>query len=105
MTTTFNIVEAEPLHAKELVDAGWFVLDVRSDAEWAAGHVAGSTHMPLADVVAGVGSRVIEPVLLVTSDDGKGWRVAQYLKQEGIETANLVGGMFAWELAGLPVER
>jgi rhodanese-related sulfurtransferase len=103
--STFNIVEADPLHAQELIDAGWFVLDVRSDTEWAAGHVPHSTHMPLAEVVAGVGSRVIEPVLVVTSDDGKGWRVAQYLKQQGIEAANLVGGMFAWELAGLAVER
>ena len=103
--STFNIVEAEPLHAKELIDAGWFVLDVRSEAEWAAGRIPHSTHMLLAEVVAGVGSRVIEPVLVVTSDDGSGWRVAQYLKQEGIEAGNLVGGMFAWELAGLPVER
>jgi rhodanese-related sulfurtransferase len=103
--TTFNIVEAEPLHAKELIDAGWFVLDVRTDAEWAAGHVPNSTHMELAEVVAGVSSRVVEPVLVVTSEGGSGWRVAQYLKQEGIEAGNLVGGMFAWEVAGLPVER
>jgi len=102
---THEIVEAEPLHAQELIDAGWFVLDVRSDAEWAAGRVPHSTHMPLADVVSGVGSRVVEPVLVVTSDGGKGWRVAQYLKQEGIEAGNLVGGMSAWEVAGLPVER
>lgn len=103
--STYNIVEAEPLHAKELIDAGWFVLDVRTDAEWAAGHVPHSTHMALAEVVAGVSSRVVEPVLVVTSEGGNGWRVAQYLKQEGIEAGNLVGGMFAWEVAGLPVER
>jgi rhodanese-related sulfurtransferase len=102
---TYEVVEAQPLRAKELVDAGWFVLDVRTDAEWASGRLPGSTHMPLAEVVAGVGTRVIEPVLVVTSDGGKGWRVAYYLKQEGIEAANLVGGVFAWELAGLPVER
>jgi rhodanese-related sulfurtransferase len=102
---TYQIVEAEPLRAQELVEAGWFVLDVRTDEEWAQGRIPGSTHMLLADVVAGVGSRVVEPVLVVTSDGGKGWRVAQYLKQQGIEAANLVGGLFAWELAGLPVER
>jgi len=103
--TTFEIVDAEPLQARELIEAGWFVLDVRSDGEWAAGRIPHSTHMPLAEVVSGVGSRVIEPVLVVTSDGGKGWRVAQYLKQEGIEAGNLLGGMLAWELAGLPVER
>jgi rhodanese-related sulfurtransferase len=102
---TFPIVEATPQRAQELIGSGWFVLDVRTDAEWASGHIAGSTHMPLAEVVSGVGSRVIEPVLVVTEDGGKGWRVAQYLKQEGIEAGNLVGGLFAWEAAGLPVER
>ena len=93
------------MHAKELIEAGWFVLDARTDAEWAAGRIPHSIHMPLSGVVARVGTCVLEPVLVVTEDDGKGWRVAQYLKQEGIEAANLVGGVFAWELAGLPVER
>ena len=81
------------------------MLDVRTDAGWAAGRAPHSTHMPRDGVVSGVGSRVVEPVRVVTSEDGKGWRVAQYLKQEGIEAGNLLGGMLAWELAGLPVER
>ena len=46
-----------------------------------------------------------EGIAVATADGGKGWRVAQYLKQEGLEVGNLAGGMFAWELAGLPVER
>jgi rhodanese-related sulfurtransferase len=102
---TYTIVDAEPLQAKELVDAGWYVLDVRTDAEWAQGHLAGSHHVPLGEVVAGVGTRVPEPVLIVTEDGGKGWRVSRYLQQHGVEAANLVGGIFAWEAAGLPVER
>ena len=48
---------------------------------------------------------VPEPTLVVTEDGTKGARVAQYLKNQGIEVANLVGGLFAWEAAGLPVER
>ena len=55
--------------------------------------------------VAGLGTRVPEPVLIVTEDGGKGWRVSRYLQQHGVEAANLVGGIFAWEAAGLPVER
>ncbi|HEY0240996.1 MAG TPA: rhodanese-like domain-containing protein [Friedmanniella sp.] len=102
---TFPIVEAEPLQAQELIVAGWFVLDVRTDTEWAEGRIPGSTHMRLADVVAGVGTRVVEPILVVTADGGKGWRVAAYLKHQGIEAGNLVGGVFAWEAAGLLVER
>lgn len=100
---TYEIVEAGPQRAQELIEAGWFVLDVRTDAEWAEGRIPGSTHLPLGEVVSGVGSRVPEPTLVVT-EDGKG-RVAQYLRHQGIEVANLEGGFFAWEAAGLPVER
>ena len=100
---TYEIVEVAPQRAQELVEAGWFVLDVRSDAEWAEGRIPGSTHLAVAEVVSEVGSRVPEPTLVVTSG-GKG-RVAQYLRHQGIEVANLVGGFFAWEAAGLPVER
>lgn len=102
---TYQIVAAEPSRAQELIEAGWFVLDVRTDAEWAEGRIPGSTHMALGDVVSGVGSRAIEPVLVVTADGSKGQRVAQYLAHQGIEAAHLVGGLFAWELAGLPVDR
>ncbi len=102
---TYETVQAAPLRARELIDAGWFVLDVRTDAQWAQGRIPGATHMPLSVVVAGVGSRVVEPGLVVTAEGGKGWRVAQYLKHQGIETGNLAGGMIAWETAGMAVER
>jgi rhodanese-related sulfurtransferase len=102
---THEIVEVEPQRAQELIEAGWFVLDARTDAQWAEGRIAGSTHMPMSELVSGLGSRVPEPTLVVTADGTKGWRVAQYLKNQGVEVANLAGGLFAWELAGLPVER
>jgi rhodanese-related sulfurtransferase len=102
---TYKVVEAAPLHAQELIEAGWFVLDVRTDLQWAEGRIPGATHMFLSEVVSGVGSRVIEPVLVVSGQGGKGWRVAHYLRHQGLEAGNLDGGMFAWERAGLPVER
>jgi rhodanese-related sulfurtransferase len=101
---THEIVEAEPQRAQELIESGWSVLDVRTDAEWAEVRISGSVHMPLSEVVSGLGSRVPEPTLVVTASGTRGWRVAQYLKNEGLEAANLVGGIFAWEAAGLPVE-
>ena len=102
---TYEIVEVEPQRAQELIEAGWFVLDTRTDAQWSECRIAGSTHLPLSELVSDVGSRVPEPTLVVTADGTKGARVAQYLKNQGIEVANLVGGIFAWELAGLPLER
>lgn len=100
---TYEIVQVGTQRAQELIEAGWFVLDVRTDAEWAEGRIPGSNHLPISEVVSGVGSRVPEPTLLVT-EAGTG-KVAQYLRHQGVEVANLEGGFFAWEAAGLPVER
>lgn len=36
-----------PAEAKQLVDEGWLYLDVRSDAEYAAGHPAGAHNVPV----------------------------------------------------------
>ena len=100
---TYDIVDVAPQRAQELIEAGWYVLDVRTEAEWTEGRIAGSNHLPIAEVVSGLGSRVPEPTLLVT-ESGRG-RVGEYLKHQGIEVANLEGGFFAWEAAGLSVER
>ena len=32
---TYDIVEVTPQRAQELVEAGWFVLDIRPDEDWA----------------------------------------------------------------------
>jgi rhodanese-related sulfurtransferase len=103
--TSYPIVEAEPMRARELIADGWYVLDIRTDAEWAEGHIPGSHHMQFSEVVSGIGSRVVEPVLVVCTTGSRSWRVAKYLALQGIEVANLVGGIHQWEFAGLPVER
>ena len=70
--------------AQELIEAGWFVLDVRTDAEWAAGSHR-RFHPPAAERGGRRGSAAgsPNPCWSITADGGKGWRVAQYLKQPG----------------------
>lgn len=99
------VKDVDPGQAKELMDAGWRVLDVRTDAEWAEGHIAGSKHVPMTQVVEDIGNHLDHPILVVCASGGRSTRVAQYLALQGIEAANLDGGLFAWEAAGLPVER
>lgn len=43
-----NVKRVSPAEAKQLVDEGWVYLDVRSEAEFAAGHPAGSLNVPIA---------------------------------------------------------
>lgn len=99
------VQDVDPHQAKELIEAGWRVLDVRTDPEWAEGHIAGSQHVPMNQVVEEIGGHLDHPVIVVCAVGGRSSRVAQYLALQGLEAANLEGGLFAWEAAGLPLER
>jgi rhodanese-related sulfurtransferase len=100
-----QVQDVDPSQAQQLIDAGWRVIDVRTDAEWAHGHLAGSHHVPMDQVVEEIGGHLEHPLLLVCASGGRSLRVARYLAAQGAETANLDGGLHAWEAAGLPIER
>lgn len=83
------------------------VLDVRSPAEWAAGHIEGALPIPggslpgrLGEVPAGQAVHVI---------CGSGYRsgiAASVLRRGGFQNVwNVVGGMGAWKARKLPVAR
>jgi phage shock protein E len=42
--------EVTALDAKKIIDSGSQLIDVRTEAEYEAGHVPGARHVPLADV-------------------------------------------------------
>lgn len=82
------------------------VLDVRTEKEWNAGHIERAIHIH--------GGKLQENFALVARDKpvvvicGSGYRgsiAASFLKREGYEdVSNVLGGMSAWNAAGLPVE-
>lgn len=83
---------------------GMTVLDVRTDGEWASGHIDGALHIPVGNVLA----RLAEvprgkPLAVVCGSGYRGSIVGSLLQREGFENvSNLVGGMNAWRSAGLP---
>ncbi len=82
----------------------WVVLDVREPIEWAAGHIAGATHIPLGQIPARVGE--LDPqarTLVVCHLGARSARAAAWLYERGHDVANLEGGMEAWEGAGRPI--
>jgi rhodanese-related sulfurtransferase len=87
---------------------GDFLLDVREDDEWRAGHAAGAMHVPMSEFVARFGE-VTEAapqdgtVNVICRSGGRSAQVAMYLAQQGIEAVNVSGGMEAWEAAGRAV--
>lgn len=83
------------------------VLDVRTDREWQAGHIDGATHVHggrLADSLDRVPRD--RPVAVICGTGYRSSIAASCLQAQGYEAvANVIGGMTAWQAAGLPTTR
>jgi rhodanese-related sulfurtransferase len=85
------------------------VVDVSTDAEFAAGHIIGARHVPLDEVTAKLPITVKNknlPVIFVCPTGARANRAVAEARKLGFEKAHsLSGGMGAWRGAGLPVEK
>ena len=84
--------------------AGVFLLDVREDDEWKAGHVPDAVHVRLGDL----GSRVGElprdrEVYIICRSGTRSAYAAQTLAVGGLSTVNVADGMTGWAVAGRPM--
>jgi rhodanese-related sulfurtransferase len=80
------------------------ILDVREDDEWAAGHVAGATHVPLGDVPQRLGELPdADPLYVICRSGNRSGRAVAWLGQQGFDSVNVAGGMRAWAAAGRPM--
>jgi rhodanese-related sulfurtransferase len=90
--------------AQKLIDEGAQVIDVRADHEWEAGHLAGATHLPLAELP----QRTAEidegrSVLLYCRGGNRSTMAAAALADAGYDAAKLSEGIVGWADAGLPL--
>ena len=80
------------------------ILDVREDDEWAAGHIAGSVHVPLSQLPGRAADiPPTDPLLVVCKVGARSARVTAWLAGQGRDAANLAGGLNAWADAGRPL--
>ena len=98
----------EPAELKTMLSAGEIALDVRSNEEFAAGHVPGSVNIALGGQFASWAGTVLglsaHPVLIAES--GEQLEEARLrLTRVGIEVLDgyLHGGLAAWKQAGFPI--
>ncbi|MEU1162410.1 rhodanese-like domain-containing protein [Streptomyces sp. NPDC005921] len=87
---------------------GDFLLDVREDDEWQAGHAAGALHIPISDFMARYGEFTEAApqdarVNVICRSGGRSAQVTMYLVQQGIDAVNVDGGMQVWQAAGRAV--
>jgi rhodanese-related sulfurtransferase len=86
------------------VPDGATVLDVREDDEWAAGHIAGSVHVPLSELPARAADIPdADPLVVVCKVGGRSAQVTAWLIGQRRDAVNLAGGLEAWADAGRPL--
>lgn len=84
------------------------VIDVRTDEEWATGHVPGAVHVPLDTLTAehpAIASLPADtPIYLVCRSGRRSGVAADRLAASGRHAINVQGGTEAWIAKGQPVE-
>ena len=91
------------LPAANVPDEVW-LLDVREDDEWAAGHVPSARHIPLGQLGARAGEVPQDELIYVICRSGhRSGNAAQALAGAGWRAVNVAGGMQQWAAAGRPM--
>ncbi|HEY5887059.1 MAG TPA: rhodanese-like domain-containing protein, partial [Acidimicrobiales bacterium] len=86
-------------------DAGAAVLDVRNPDEYDEAHVPDVILIPLGELVERVDEVPAGGTLPVICRSGaRSLQAAEWLRGQGIDAVNVVGGTLAWIDAGLPVD-
>ena len=78
------------------------LIDVREPEEWAAGHVDGSTHLPMMEIPGRIGEIPHDgDVVIVCRSGHRSANVVLYLMNQGWDNLrNLEGGLHEWAAAG-----
>lgn len=84
--------------------AGVFLVDVREDDEWTAGHAPDAVHVKLGEL----GARTQElprdqEVYLICRSGARSAYAAQLLTSGGWQAVNVADGMTGWAVAGRPM--
>jgi rhodanese-related sulfurtransferase len=78
-----------------------YLVDVREDEEWVAGHAPGAQHIPL----GALGERAEQiprdrDVYVICRSGGRSARATQALNAAGFQALNVSDGMTGWQTAG-----
>jgi rhodanese-related sulfurtransferase len=96
---------------KPRIDRGddFFLVDVREDREWAAGHLPGAIHLGKGVIERDIEREIPDPDAEIVLYCGGGFRsalAAENLQKMGYtNVTSMDGGWRAWTGAGFPVEK
>ena len=101
MGADFTPQQVAELHSKH----GIQLIDVRQDYEWAAGRIEGARQIELSELGAEASTLERDRTLVFYCRSGvRSAMATEAFSEAGFDAHNLVGGLIAWEAAGLPIE-
>lgn len=100
----------DPVEATDLINRrDAFVVDVRSAADFAKGHIINAVNIPMngfKNQMATLQKHKNKPILINCRSGSQSSAACQHLRKEGFEEVyNLQGGILAWQSANLPLTR
>jgi len=96
--------DIDPAEVEQLLATGAWLLDVREDDEWAAGHAPAAVHVPMGQVADRMAEVPTDrTIICICRAGGRSASVATHLAGAGYDVRNAAGGMQAWAGAELPV--
>lgn len=99
---------SQPVAVPEVLSAdlpdGVYLVDVREDDEWTAGHAPDALHLRLGDLETRAGELPRDQDLyLICRGGARSAYAAQVLASQGWQTVNVADGMTGWAVAGRPM--
>ena len=99
-----EVEEITPAEAHSLCERGAFLLDVREQDEWDAGHAPSAHHIALGELESRHREIPMDRTILCVCRGGsRSAYAAAALGVVGFTALNVRGGMHEWEAASLPV--
>jgi rhodanese-related sulfurtransferase len=96
--------EAIPEVLSADVPDGVFLLDVREDDEWAAGHAPDAVHVKLRELTGRTDEMPRDrEIYLICRSGARSAYAAQVLASQGWQAINVADGMTGWAVAGKPM--
>lgn len=100
----FGSQSATPTVDLAALPADLYLLDVREDDEWQAGHAPDAVHLALSELTARTEEVPADrDVYVICRAGARSEQATSYLNHLGCTALNVAGGMLAWEAAGLPM--
>jgi rhodanese-related sulfurtransferase len=97
--------EVAAAEAKQRIESGSQLIDVRTDVEFEAGHIPGARHVLLPDMQReAAGLARDKPVIVYCRSGNRSGPAAEAFAASGWDAHSIEGGVIAWQEAGFELE-